>query len=152
MGIAHLADYAGDWVGTNGFRLMPTDELATRPASATLSMAAGTHLASLAYRWEHPDDGPQDGLVVVGVGADADSALALWGDSWHQQPEPRSMPGQLAEGAIHLAAAYGGGWEWRLIVEAEAKVLRMRMENVVPDDRASAGPYEVMLMELTRSA
>ena len=157
MGLAGFADYAGEWVGSNGFRLMAADELATRPASATLSPAAGGHLLSFAYQWEHPDDGPQDGLLVVGVsGDDAGTLIALWGDSWHQQPEARPMPGELVSGAMHLAAEYAEGWEWRIILESEGPALRMRMENVVPaggtTGSAPSEPYVVMLMELRRPA
>jgi hypothetical protein len=58
-----LPDSAGTWIGTNGFRLMPGDPLAELPASVTVSTAAGGHLLSVAYRWEHPADGPQEGLL-----------------------------------------------------------------------------------------
>jgi hypothetical protein len=131
---------------------MQSDPLVTRPASATLSLAANTHVASLAYQWEHPDDGPQDGLLVFGQGADAGSVVALWGDSWHQQPDVRIVNGRIADNTVHLAADYGGGWEWRIAIAADASGLLMQMQNVIPPDRANpdkpAGPYEVMHMEL----
>jgi hypothetical protein len=150
--VAWLTDCAGTWIGSNGFRLMPADALAMRPASATLSLAANTHVASLAYQWEHPDDGPQDGLVVFGQGADVDSIVAFWGDSWHQQPEVRVLNGRIADEAVQLICEYGGGWQWRILIAAEPPGLRMQMENVIPLDEANAeklaGPYEVMRMEL----
>jgi hypothetical protein len=131
---------------------MPSDALATRPARATVSLAANNHVASLAYEWEHPDDGPQDGLLVFGQGADSDSIVALWGDSWHQQPEARVLNGVIADHAVQLSCDYGGGWQWRIALAAEPVGLRMQMENVIPADHANAeklaGPYEVMRMEL----
>ena len=153
MTIERLGRLVGDWEGTNGFRLMPDDELAVRPATATLAVGAGGHLVSLAYRWEHPQDGPQDGLVLVGAGEGDDGFVGLWGDSWHQQPQPRPMSGPVVGGAIRLEAEYGGGWRWHLLLGAEGAdgtALRMRMENVVPADHDGAGPYEVMVMDLHR--
>jgi len=151
-----LAERTGTWAGTNGFRLVPADPLADRPATATLTLAAGGHLISLAYTWEHPDDGPQDGLLVVGSGREDPAVVALWGDSWHQQPAPMSMTGTVEGGSIELEGEYGGGWRWRIMVEAaRPDALRMQMDNVVPADDASAelrsGPYPAMVMNLHRT-
>jgi hypothetical protein len=149
-----LADFAGTWVGTNGFRLMPADSLAEFPATVTVTSAAGGHLTSVAYSWEHPDDGPQDGLLVIGTGAEDGSLVALWGDSWHQKPVPMSLSGRRGTGtAVELDGDYGGGWGWRIIFDtADAESLRMRMDNVIPPDQAtdefSAGPYAVMIMDV----
>ena len=60
----------GAWSGTNGFRLMPADPLATAPATATLTLAAGGSLLTLAYTWSHPEDGAADGLLVTGPAED----------------------------------------------------------------------------------
>ena len=76
-----LFDFAGPWAGSNGFRMMPDDPLAEFPAAATVTIAAGGYLTSVAYSWEHPDDGPQDGLVVVGSAGEDGSLVAMWGDS-----------------------------------------------------------------------
>ena len=137
------------WAGTNGFRLMPADPLADGPATATLTTAAGGHLTSFAYTWVHPTDGPQDGLLVYGPGV-----AAFWGDSWHQQPEPRVLDGSSDEaGAIELSCEYGGGWRWEISLRVEAGVaIAMEMRNVIPAEHATpdetAGPYVVMTMEL----
>jgi hypothetical protein len=149
--VTSLADCAGTWLGSNGFRLMPTDEFAERPAGATLALAAGGHLTSLAYTWEHPDDGPQEGLLVFGPGEDAGSVVALWGDSWHQQPAPRAFAGSGDDEAVELEADYGGGWLWRIALSAPGpSALTLRMDNVVPAEHRpeDAGPYTAMLMEL----
>jgi hypothetical protein len=149
----------GAWQGTNGFRLMASDPLVTRPASATVSVAAGSHLLSLAYGWEHPDDGPQDGLLVVGeAGGDGEaggSLVAWWGDSWHQQPEPRTLSGGGggAGNSLALSAEYGGGWSWNVLLDVDGPALRLRMQNVVPAGHdGPAGPYDVMIMSLLRSS
>ena len=37
--------------------LVPGDPLAERTATMTLTPGAGGHLTSVAYTWQHPDDG-----------------------------------------------------------------------------------------------
>jgi hypothetical protein len=138
------------WAGTNGFRLMATDALADGPATAVLVPAAGGHLTSFAYTWVHPADGPQDGLLVFGPGP---AVAAFWGDSWHQQPEPRLLAGTVADdGTIELECDYGGGWAWQISLRADADAVEMVMRNVIPADQVDegevAGPYVVMQMDL----
>lgn len=152
-----LSDFAGSWAGTNGFRLMPGDPLAELPATVTVTMGAGGHLTSVAYSWEHPDDGPQDGLLVIGSAGEDGSLVAMWGDSWHQKPVPMSLSGGPGAGAtFELDGDYGAGWVWRIVFDtAAAENLRMRMDNLIPADQATAeipaGPYPAMVMDLRRA-
>jgi hypothetical protein len=150
-----LSESVGTWVGTNGFRLMPTDPLAELPARVTVTTAAGGHLTSIAYWWEHPDDGPQDGLLLLAQAEGNGSLIAVWGDSWHQKPAPMILSGtQGMDAALEFEGEYGGGWRWRIILQAADASLRMEMDNVIPSEHAtaeiSAGPYPVMIMETRR--
>ena len=152
-----LTDVTGAWAGTNAFRLMPADPLAESPAALAVATAAGGHLTTVSYSWDHPDDGPQDGLLVIAAGDRPGSLVAWWGDSWHQQPTPMTLTG-AADGvsAVELSAEYGGGWGWRIVLDtADPALLRLRMENVVPADQAGpgtpAGPYPAMLTEVRRA-
>ncbi|MCZ7439905.1 hypothetical protein O7598_26125 [Micromonospora sp. WMMC241] len=149
-----LADVTGSWAGTNGFRMMPADPLVESPATLAVATAAGGHLTTVAYSWAHPDDGPQDGLVVIAAGESPGSLAAWWGDSWHQQPTAMTLTGTAGGAAtVELTGEYGGGWAWRIVFEAvEPGRLLMRMDNVVPADQAEpdapAGPYPVMVTDL----
>jgi hypothetical protein len=151
-----LPDSLGTWVGTNGFRLMPNDPLADFPARVTVASAAGGHLITVAYWWQHPDDGPQDGLLVIGPSADGNSLVALWADSWHQKPAPMLLSGNHGPGGtLELEGDYGGGWRWRVRIDAtDAEDLRVEMDNVIPAEHAtaeiSAGAYPVMVMHTRR--
>lgn len=152
-----LSDFVGTWSGTNGFRLMPGDPLAEFPATATVAVAAGDHMTSITYTWEHPADGKQDGLLVVGSGSKDRSLVALWGDSWHQQPAPMSLSGsEAASKAVELEGEYGSGWRWRIVFVCDrTDRLRMRMDNVIPADQAltetPAAPYPAMIMDTRRA-
>jgi hypothetical protein len=147
---------AGSWRGSNGFRLMPTDELSEAPATAQLSIAAGGHDVVLTYTWAHPDDGPQDGVLLVGSPDDETEVVtAAWGDSWHQKPHLLVLTGTLTERHLEVSAEYGGGWRWMISLESDREDrLALAMYNVVPveyaTDEASAGPYPVMVADLRR--
>jgi hypothetical protein len=150
---AALTDRAGTWTGTNGFRLMPSDPLYDAPATGEVSIAAGGNLVAIAYSWTHPDDGAQDGLLVVGADDEPGTATAFWGDSWHQSPTPKACVGTMDGDLITVGLDYGGGWRWQITVDPTSPgVLRLRMDNVIPDEVATddkpAGPYPVMVMDL----
>lgn len=138
-----LAKHQGSWTGTNGFRLMPTDEPFEAPATVEISSAAGGHLTVVGYTWVHADDGPQDGLLTIGAaeqeGEKEGKAVALWGDSWHQKPNPTTLTGSLADGVLTLSCLYAGDWEWIITLDTTSPdELLLRMDNVVPP---SAGDH-----------
>jgi hypothetical protein len=145
---------AGAWRGTNGFRLMPTDDLYETPATAALTTAANEHVLVVTYAWTHPDDGPQDGMLVVGSPDDERQLVtAAWGDSWHQKPNLRMLTGTLGERRLEVTAEYGGGWAWMISLDGHrGDRLALTMYNVIPvehaTDEAPAGPYSVMVGEL----
>ena len=143
-------------MGTNGFRLMPADSLHVEAATADVSVAAGGNLTTIAYTWSHPDVGAQDGLLVIGPNGEPPGAIAFWGDSWHQQPEPTVLLGGVEDGLLIVSYAYGGEWRWQITVDAtDPAMLALRMDNVVPQSAATeavdAGPYPAMVTELRRN-
>ncbi len=157
----------GSWGGTNGFRMMPTDDLQHTAATAQLSIAAGGHCLLLAYTWVHPTDGPQDGVLLVSAAPEdeepdehlprTDSISAAWCDSWHQQPAMRILSGTIDDRQLQVEAGYGGGWRWSIALDGgRSNVLGLTMCNIVPDeyatDEVAAGPYPVMVGELRREA
>jgi hypothetical protein len=80
----------------------------------------------------------------------------MWGDSWHQKPAPMSLSGRHRTGTtVEIEGDYGGGWGWRVVFDTtNAENLRMRMDNVIPVDQATAempaGPYSAMVMDVRR--
>jgi hypothetical protein len=135
-----LAEHQGSWTGTNGFRLMPTDQPHVAAATADVSAGAGGNLALIAYTWSHPEAGEQSGLLVIGPGEAPGTAVAFWGDSWHQAPTPKTLLGTADSGVVALGYSYAEGWEWRITVDAaDAGSLRLRMDNVVPPSVAAQG-------------
>lgn len=151
-----LERHAGTWSGTNGFRLMPSDPLRDAPFRATVAPAASGNLTQIAYTWVHPDDGEQEGLLVLGAGSEPDAVAAFWGDSWHQSPEPRSLEGSVEDGVVTVGYAYGGDWRWQIALDVGVSDrLTLTMSNVIPASAATeampAGPYAAMRAELRRT-
>jgi hypothetical protein len=154
---ASFGRLAGSWSGSNGFRLMPGDELYEAAARAELIVAAAGYDLVLRYTWVHPADGPQDGVLLVGSPDDEGRVTAAWGDSWHQKPAIAVLNGSLIEGVLEVAADYGGGWRWMISVDGgRDDSLALTMHNVIPDELATdqepAGPYPVMVSAFQRLA
>ncbi len=128
--------------------MMPGDDFDERPCTAELTSGAGGQSLLLTYTWEHPDDGPQDGVLLVGSPPDGETAVsAAFGDSWHQHPGLMQFEGTSSGGRVELAAEYGGGWGWQIAV-GTGDQLTLTMSNVIPEEHATAdaaaGPYLVM--------
>jgi hypothetical protein len=147
-----LIGHTGAWSGTNRFRLMPTDEPGTAPATATLTVSSAGTIAVLAYTWSHPDDGPQEGHLMLGPGEEPGSVVALWGDSWHQQPAVAVLRGGFLDDGVHVRYSYAEGWWWRIaLTTPDASTLRLQMDNEVPSGaEQEGGPYWAMLADLHR--
>jgi hypothetical protein len=150
-----LGRLTGTWTGSNGFRLMPDHELEDAPASAAVTTAAGGHAFLLTYEWVHPDDGPQDGILLAGSPDEGETQVTVaWGDSWHQKPPLRVMTGTLDETRLRVEADYGGGWVWVITIDGTEDRLSLTMENVIPAEYATAdkaaGPYPVMVGRFRR--
>lgn len=149
-----LAAHLGTWAGENGFRMMPGDPVHEVPATAEISTGARGKLTTIAYTWSHPEDGPQEGYLVMGSDEDPPAALAFWSDSWHQTPAAKVLAGEVKGNSVSLGYDYAGDWRWIITVEAPGpEVLDLRMENVVPASVApeAAGPYTAMYARFRRS-
>ena len=150
-----LGRLEGSWTGTNGFRLMPNDALSEAAATAELAVAAAGYDLVVRYTWVHPDDGLQEGVMLVGSPDDEGRVTVAWGDSWHQKPPIRIMDGTLVDGVLDVSADYGGGWRWTISVDGRRDDrLALTMHNVIPDEVATddepAGPYRVMVATFQR--
>jgi hypothetical protein len=91
-----LTRHAGMWTATTRFRLMPEDPPAVADAAAQLSLGAGWNLAVLAYTWTHPDDGAQDGLLVLGPDESPGGVLRSGATPGTRSPRPSSCVGRPA--------------------------------------------------------
>lgn len=140
-----LAHLDGDWAGNCGFRMLPTDDLASAASSAGSDAEANGFGWSLHYQWTHPDDGVQSGTLLVASDEAGDAVNAAWIDSWHQKPLG-VLTGKVIDGGVRVEMDYAGGWGWVIEVAGHDDQLRMRMSNVVPDgvEGAEPGPYVVM--------
>lgn len=140
-----LAGFAGDWSGENVLRMMPDDAFSPSASTATVALAAGGNVATLAYTWADFDGAAQEGLLVVEDGPEPGQVEAIWSDSWHAAPRWTAMFGTSAEGRVSLAATYGEGDEqggWRIHLHlAVPGALTMTMENAYPVGGES---YEVV--------
>ncbi len=146
-----LSSAVGSWQGTNAFRLMPTDDPYSAPASATVTAEPGGAV-SIRYTWSHPEDGAQEGLLVVAP-AEGGRLVALWLDTWHQPEARTSEAPARPDGGALFEYVYAKVWGWQIEVLPEGGRLLLVMRNVVPDQRdgSFSGPYDAMRMTLERA-
>ena len=147
-----LAGFVGDWTGENTLRMMPDDDFAPSASTATVALAAGDNLATIAYTWADFDGVAQEGLMVLQDGPLPGQAEAVWADSWHSSPRWMPLIGASAAERVSLSGTYGdedqqGEWHIHLHVD-EAERLVMTMENAYP---AGGETYEVVRAVWTRA-
>lgn len=147
MGVkANLEHLVGEWIGVSGMRFMATDDFTESVSSARVSVTAA-HLITVSYTWSN-EDGPQDGMLLIGDGSAPQEAVAVWVDSFHQSPRWMAMQGVISTEGIALEGVYpappGPDWGWRIHIGGPD--LRIAMINVPAGEAA----YEVVRAAYTR--
>lgn len=146
-------DRARRATGICGFRLMPADAPAEGSSSAAVSTIGEALL--LRYTWVHPDDGEQEGVLLVSGKPEDGPVTATLFDTWHQHLGSMTLTGQRTEdGGARLEATYLEEWGWQVEVTLGDAGATMVMRNVVPepalgmlpqgDPSSEAGPYDAM--------
>ncbi|MCE1178754.1 hypothetical protein ACQP1U_12505 [Actinomycetota bacterium] len=148
-----LSDIVGIWHGTNGFRMMPGEVFDEGPASAEIREVAGGAALVVDYTWQHPQEGEQHGVLVVGTASQSALSMHLL-DTFHQSEIPeRFEGGQTGPARAEWFHDYGE-WRWWVRVSMEDDRLVITMDNTVPESYGTAlkpaGPYCVMRMVLSR--
>ncbi len=132
-----LSTLTGSWTGTTRLWLRPD-----MPASESVTMAevatiAGGSALSMAYDWD--EDGPQDGLLVIGEDGDDGRPGSTWIDSFHTAGKLMPLQSTLNhDGTADLLGSYaappGPDWGWRIVIEpGESSGFVVRMANITPD-------------------
>jgi hypothetical protein len=134
----------GERTGTYEFRMMPTDEFQGGASTASVTGAARGRAVLVAYTWEHAQDGPQEGTLMLGLPGEDGAVTAAWVDSWHQ----RDVVLLTGTGSPHGATVgyeYAPGWTWEIAVAVTDGDLALVMRNGVPgEDGGPATQYDVM--------
>ena len=139
-----MARVVGGWEGENQLRMMPDDDFASSPSTASVALAAAGNAVTLGYTWADFDGVAQEGLIVLGDGPLPGRTEAVWADSWHQQPEWKAMIGAVSADRVSLSGTYGdpdepAAWHIALVLEGDGG-LTMTMAN----EMADTGAYEVV--------
>ncbi|WP_107774527.1 hypothetical protein [Nocardioides sediminis] len=134
----------GEGTGTYEFRMMPTDDFHGGASSVTVTDTARGRAVLVAYTWEHAEDGPQEGTLVLGVPGEDGVVTAAWVDSWHQRDVVLLTGTGSAAGAT-VGYEYAPGWTWEIEVGVVDGDLALVMRNGVPAGEGSpGGRYDVM--------
>ena len=136
--LASLIACAGSWQGTNTLQ----DPHAGRPeesaSTATVTPVLGGRFVRLDYTWGYQGK-PQEGSILIGFDAKAETFTAHWIDSWHMGNKVMACTGSKTDGPMlsvlgSWAAPPGPDWGWRTgITPEEGPSLRIVMFNVWPE-------------------
>jgi hypothetical protein len=134
----------GEGTGTYEFRLMPTDEFEGGTSTVSVTGAAHGRAVLVTYTWEHAQDGPQEGTLMLGLPGEDGAVTAAWVDSWHQRDVVSLTGIRTATGAT-VAYEYAPGWTWEIEVAVDAGNLSLAMRNGVPaSEDGPATRYDAM--------
>lgn len=106
-------------------------------------------MATIAYKWTHPDDGVQQGALVI-ANAGPGQVKGLWIDTWHQKEAQSLDAVEPNESEVLFEFTYGGDWGWQIAV-LMTEALTITMRNIIPASVAHGGEaiaYEVMETQL----
>lgn len=133
-----LRTCAGTWRGTNRLQDPNTNSPAESPSTAMVTALLAGAFVRIDYTWAYQGR-PQEGMLLVGYEADAETATTCWIDSWHMSDKAMLCRGAAAEdGEIAVRGSYaappGPDWGWRTVIRpGEGDRLRIIMFNISPD-------------------
>lgn len=137
---ALLRSLTGSWTGTNVLHrpwLEGPAAVSDSASRATITSAVNGTFLSIAYDWVL-DGERHEGLLLVGVLADAEQVRAAWTDSWHMRDDVMRCTGRVDEGRVDMFGTYvvpgHPDWGWRTrITPHDADSFDLVMYNVTPD-------------------
>jgi hypothetical protein len=124
--------------------MMPTDDFEGGASAVSVTGAARGRAVLVAYTWEHAQDGPQEGTLMLGAPAEDGAVTAAWVDSWHQR-DVVLLTGTGSPDGATVGYEYAPGWTWEIAVSTTDGDLTLVMRNGVPaDEGRPATQYDVM--------
>ena len=134
-----LAACTGNWRGTNTL-LDPHNSITEESAgTATVTPVLGGKFVRLDYTWDYKGK-PQEGSLLIGFEARADTVTAHWIDSWHVGDKVMVCTGSGQAGpALSVRGSYaappGPDWGWRIEITPDDSRLRLEMFNIWPEGK-----------------
>jgi hypothetical protein len=97
-----LLELTGRYSGTNNLILSPAEPPRPSPATASVTPVSRGKLVRLDYTWD--DDGPQEGLLLVGARDGRDGVLGASTDSWHMGKKLMVFSGDIDATTMRVLA------------------------------------------------
>jgi hypothetical protein len=134
-----LTACAGTWQGTSTLE-DPHNGIADESAStATVTPLLGGRFVRIDYTWSYQEK-PQEGSLLLGYQAKAETATGHWIDSFHNSDKVMVCAGTVpAGGPLSVRGSYaappGPDWGWRIDVLPDGDTLRIVHYNVWPEGK-----------------
>jgi hypothetical protein len=133
-----LAEYDGQWRGTNRLHDPNTGSPEDSPTTATITPILGGTFVRLDYTWRYQDT-PQEGSLLIGYEAETDVLTGHWIDTWHMGDKVLACRGASADGrTLSLLGSFvappGPDWGWRIVLDlGDTGTWSMIMTNISPE-------------------
>ena len=130
-----LNHLTGCWTGVSKLWLAPTEPVRISEARAEVGTAIADDFLTVAYTWN--ENGPQNGLIVLGQDEESQALQAVWVDSWHQPSFMLCKGTPDAAGRIAVQGRYpapeGPDWGWEIALESDGSdSFLIVMDNITP--------------------
>src|SRR5690349_1135425 len=102
---SNFAHLVGHWKAIHRLWLSPDEPMRESAATATVTLSAQGRFLTIAYTWA--DDGPQDGVLLIGNEPKSNLVTAAWIDSWHNGDRLMLCHGNLgADDILSVKGSY----------------------------------------------
>jgi hypothetical protein len=138
-GLDGLAALAGRWQGTSTLQDPNTGGPDESASTAEVTPIIGGRFVRIDYTWSYGGK-PQEGSLLLGYQAKAETATGHWIDSFHNGDKVMVCAGTVpADGPFSVRGSYaappGPDWGWRIDVLAEGDALRIVHYNIWPEGK-----------------
>lgn len=130
---------AGAWQGTSTLEDPHNGIADESPSTATVTPLLGGRFVRVDYTWSYQQK-PQEGSLLLGYQAKAETATGHWIDSFHNGDKVMVCAGTVPPGdPLSVRGSYaappGPDWGWRIDVLPDGDTLRIVHYNVWPEGK-----------------
>ena len=135
-------DSTGSWTGKSKLNLpwLPKDkQVSESDSNLHVDLDEQKKFATVTYTWHHEGQRHEGTMIICGSSKSKEYEIA-WVDSWHQNSNIMTLKGKEDDkGNLKTKGEYtaeGQTWGWTIAFEHSKDKLVMKMENVMPGDKA----------------
>lgn len=135
-----VQDAQGSWKGTSKLNLpwLPKEKQVSKCDSKLhVEIDPGHRYATIHYIWAY--EGKREEGTMIVCGDEKELVEIGWSDSWHMNAGVMKLKGKYVAGYLKTRGEYtaeGQTWGWSVALELKDGVFWIKMENIMPGEKA----------------